>query len=480
MATSQLSRVIEEFRQATLARDGAGKTDGQLLEAFVSRQDEAAFTALVHLHGPMVLGVCRRLLGNVHDSEEAFQATFLVLARKAASIRPREMVGNWLYGVASRTALGARAANARRRSRERQVDRMPEPQTDPEDLWLELQPLLDQELSRLPDRYRVPVVLCELEGRTRRDVARQLAIPEGTLSSRLATARKLLAGRLSRRGLTLSGGLLGAVLSENVASAVPASLVTSTVKGATLVAAGETGAAGLVSARVAALAKGVIQGMFVSKLKIATVVLLTLALGGTGAVVLTHKALAGNTGDEKVARPRDGDKPRDPNRVRDGDKPRDPRAPRDGDKPRDPKAPRDGEKPRDPKAPRDGDKPRDPNRPRDGDRPREGNPNKGRGGEAVTLTGTVSKQQMKRMRDDGSEFTLTRYYLTEAKGNKVLLPGPRVSEAGKLLDKFNLPDFVGKKVTVTGRAFTARTGDAPNAPRRVVRVIVITDIKETK
>src|SRR5262249_42961899 len=157
-----------QLRRAALLRDGGGMTDGQLLECFLTRRDEAAFAALVRRHGPMVLGVCRRMLHNPHDAEDAFQATFPVLGRKAATIARRELLGNWLYGVAYRTALDARAAAARRRVREKQVSEMPEPEASAsEDVWRDLRPLLDEELSRLPDKYRVPVVLCDLEGRTR-------------------------------------------------------------------------------------------------------------------------------------------------------------------------------------------------------------------------------------------------------------------------------------------------------------------------
>src|SRR5947209_2918028 len=177
--------VIDRLRSAVLA-GGADLTDGQLLECFISRGDDAAIAALVRRHGPMVWGVCRRVLGNQHDADDAFQATFVVLVRKAASIVPREMVGNWLYGVAHLTARKARAMNAKRQTREKQVQDMPEPAAAEPNLWQDLQPLLDQELSRLPDKYRVAIVLCDLEGKTRKEVARQLKIPEGTLSSRLS------------------------------------------------------------------------------------------------------------------------------------------------------------------------------------------------------------------------------------------------------------------------------------------------------
>jgi RNA polymerase sigma factor (sigma-70 family) len=277
MATSPLSKVLQQLRRGLLARDAAGLSDGQLLECFLVGRDEAAFEALVRRHGPMVLGVCRRVTGHAQDAEDAFQAAFLVLARKAASVRPRELVGNWLYGVACRTALKAKAASARRRAKERQVPQMPEPRVPPQAVCHELVPLLDAELERLPEKYRVPVVLCELQGRSRKDVARQLNLPEGTLSSRLATARQMLAGRLSRHGVPVSAGVLTAVFAQQTAPAgVSPVLISSTVKAATLAAAGQAVTAGLISSRVAALTEGVLKAMLLSNLKSATVLVLTL------------------------------------------------------------------------------------------------------------------------------------------------------------------------------------------------------------
>ncbi len=279
-----MTDLIQHLRKVVLRRDGAGLSDGQLLECFLTRHDEEAFAALVHRHGPMVWNVCRRLLPSSHDAEDAFQATFLVLARKGASVRPREGVGNWLYGVAYRTALRARSSNARRRQKEsKTVDRCGSDAAEDEG-WLELLPYLDRELNRLPDKYRLPVVLCELEGRSRREVAGRPRIPEGTLSSRLATARKLLAGRLQRHGLTLAGAVLTALLTRNGASAgVPSKLVISTVKAAGLVAAGRT-AAGVVSSTVAALTEGVVKAMLLNKLRSTVVLLLavTILTIGTG------------------------------------------------------------------------------------------------------------------------------------------------------------------------------------------------------
>src|SRR5262249_9184538 len=157
---------------------------------------------------------------HAQDAEDAFQATFLVLVRKADAIGQPELLGNWLYGVAYRTALEARAKTSQRRMRERQVNPMPEPETDDgADVSRDLRPLLDQELNRLPDKYRVPVVLCDLEGGTRQGVAQQLGIPVGTLSGRLTTARRLLAKRLARHGVGVAGAALTAVLSPTAASA---------------------------------------------------------------------------------------------------------------------------------------------------------------------------------------------------------------------------------------------------------------------
>jgi RNA polymerase sigma factor (sigma-70 family) len=277
-------------------------TDAQLLGCFIEHRDDAAFAALVRRHGSMVWGGCRRLLPH-HDAEDAFQATFLVLVRKAASVLPRAMVANWLYGVAHQTALKARATTARRRGRERQVTRMPEPAAAEQALWRDLQPLLDQELARLPDKYRVAIVLCDLEGKTRKEGARQLGCPEGTLAARLARARAMLAKRLSRRGVVLSGGALAAVLSQNVVSAgVPPSVVSSTIKAASLFAAGPAAAAGAISAQVAALTEGVLRTMLLTKLKIATAVALLFVLLCAAGLFPSH---AGEGKDDPPAPKRD-------------------------------------------------------------------------------------------------------------------------------------------------------------------------------
>jgi RNA polymerase sigma factor (sigma-70 family) len=302
VATSQISKVIDYLRGTVLAGGEADLTDGQLLECFVRHRDEAAAAALVRRHGPMVWGVCRRVLHSHQDAEDAFQATFLVLLRKAASITSRELVANWLYGVAHQTALKARATTAKRMGREKQVIEMPEPEarTEP-DLWPDLQPLLDQELSRLPDKYRLAIVLCDLECKTRKEAAQKLKIPEGTLSSRLTTARTMLAKRLARHGLAVSGVSVAAVLAQNLASAsVPTSVLSSTIKAVTLVATGNTAATGLITAKVAALTEGVVKTMLLTKLKTVTMLKLVLSLVTLTSVMVLAWGQTGpaSTGDK--------------------------------------------------------------------------------------------------------------------------------------------------------------------------------------
>jgi RNA polymerase sigma factor (sigma-70 family) len=300
MATSKLSRVLEHVRSIVDRQEA--ESDGRLLELFMTQRDERAFEALVRRHGPMVLGVCQRVLRNFHDAEEAFQATFLVLVRKAASVRPRELVGNWLYGVACRTALEARRAASKRRAKERQVVAMPQPEKG-NDTWEELRFVLDQELARLPNKYRAVLVLCDLEGKTRKDAARKLAVPEGTVASRLASARTLLAKRLSRHGFAVSGGALAALLSQNASASVPPSVIASTIHAASLFAAGQATATGVISVQVAALTEGVVKAMLLTKLKISTAMLLVAVLVALGAGVgLSQGPTAPRTTDKSGAR----------------------------------------------------------------------------------------------------------------------------------------------------------------------------------
>jgi RNA polymerase sigma factor (sigma-70 family) len=308
MASGPAGKVLRHLRTAALVRDGSGPGDGPLLEQFVARRDEAAFAALLRRHGPMILGVCRRVLRHEQDAEDAFQATFLVLARRAAAVVPPQMVGNWLYGVAYQTALKARAVLARRRVRERQVTAMPEPEAPRPGPWRELRPLLDQELSRLPDNYRAVLVLCDLEGKTRKEAARLLGWPEGSVCGRLARARQLLAGRLARQGITLPAAALAVLLAHNAAPAgVPAALADETVRAAGLFAAGSA-AAGVVAPPVAALTEGVLQAMWTTKLKLiaVSVVLAAALFAGAGVPALpalSARAAEGIPPQAQTARP---------------------------------------------------------------------------------------------------------------------------------------------------------------------------------
>jgi RNA polymerase sigma factor (sigma-70 family) len=303
MAASKISKVVQHLRRAALLRDGAGLTDGQLLHDYLSRHEEGALAALVRRHGPMVWGVCRRVLRSYHDAEDAFQATFLVLVRRAASITSPELLANWLYGVAHQTALKARATTAKRRTRERQVITMPERAATEGDLWHDLQPLLDRELCRLPDKYRVAIVLCDLEGKTRKEAARQLGVPPGTLAARVARGRAMLTKRLARHGLVVSGGLLATMLAQNPAAGVPTAVMGSTIKAVTLVAAGQTAAAGVISVKVAALMEGVLKTMLLTKLKLVMVVLVVVALLGTAVGTSLGPVLGQAPADPKAPKP---------------------------------------------------------------------------------------------------------------------------------------------------------------------------------
>jgi RNA polymerase sigma factor (sigma-70 family) len=293
MATNNTSTLIRHACR-TVQDNTMELTDGQLLGCFVTNRDVSAFTALVMRHSPMVWGVCQRLLAH-QDAEDAFQATFLVLVRQAASIVPAEMVGNWLYGVARKTALHARRTAARRRVMEKQVHELPESDTRDQEPWDDLRPVLDEELSRLPEKYRAVIVLCDLEGRTRKEVARQLGCPEGTVGGRLARARALLAKRLTQRGVVLSSGALAGVLTQNVVSAsVPVEVVSNTIRAASVFAAGQA-AAGPVSGKVAALTEGVMKAMLVTKLKVATAAVF-MAVALCGMTGLICRTLAGEPG----------------------------------------------------------------------------------------------------------------------------------------------------------------------------------------
>jgi RNA polymerase sigma factor (sigma-70 family) len=282
MAVDAAKRAILRLREAALRARDADTTDAELLKLYLLAREDDAFEALVRRHGPMVLSVCRRVLRNDADAEDAFQATFLVFVRKAASIRSRSAVGSWLYGVAFHTALKAKAMNQRRRIKELDAGTQPKHQAD-EEIVRALHEQLDKELNALPEKYRIPVLLCDLEGKTIKDAARQVGWPAGTMATRLTRGRAALARRLRCQGLTLSAGVLAAALSAQAALGnVPASLVVKTVHAAGVSASGAA-AAGIISAKVLALSEGVVKAMFISKLaSVAIAGLIVVAALGIG------------------------------------------------------------------------------------------------------------------------------------------------------------------------------------------------------
>src|SRR6516162_6135291 len=268
MAKAVSSPILQLIRQVALDPRVRELSDHDLLECFNSQRDEAVFHALLLRHGPMVLEVCRGVLGNEADAEDAFQATFLILARKASSIRKTESLGSWLHGVAYRTALKVRAQLATRRRNEGCAPARPN--AEPDDLtWREVRQVLHEELAGLAERYRAPLVACYLEGKTQDEAAAQLGVAKTTLKERLERARSMLRARLVRRGLGPAAVLVATAWPSATASAcLPATLVSSTVKAAILTAAGQAATNAVASAKVAVLTEGVLKVMFLTKLKI--------------------------------------------------------------------------------------------------------------------------------------------------------------------------------------------------------------------
>lgn len=274
MPGNPLRNVLSYLRR--VAEPAGESDDAALVERFVTKRDEAAFDALVLRHGPLVLGACRRILNDANDVDDVFQATFVVLARKAGAIRQRASVGAWLYGVAGRIARRARAQAERRRLQESQA--VPSPASDPEAerAWRELRPVLDEELSALPEKYRLPLVLCYLEGKTWDEAARALGWPRGSMARRLEKGCDLLRARLSKRGVALPAAGLSAVLAPAALSAaVPAALHEDAVRHAI---------GGVVlTASLTPLVEGELRHMALIKLKYAVGITLTLGILVTGA-----------------------------------------------------------------------------------------------------------------------------------------------------------------------------------------------------
>jgi RNA polymerase sigma factor (sigma-70 family) len=260
-----------------------------LLNRFIKDRDEAAVTVLIERHGPMVLGICRRVLRHAQDAEDACQAAFLVLVRNAASVRKTESLASWLHGVAFHVATNLKRDRARRRGREGAAAKAA-CEVAPEDLtWREVRLALDEELARLPERLRAPLVLCYLEGKTRDEAARQLRWTLGTLRGRLDRGRELLCARLTRRGLSFSAAVLACKLGAGAApAAVSPTFAISTIKAVMLTGIENTAAAGVIPANVAALAEGALRTMSASPLKLAIALLVSVVLTGAGLAVFAQ------------------------------------------------------------------------------------------------------------------------------------------------------------------------------------------------
>lgn len=283
MATGSLNLVLERIRRLA---GGEGWSDAELLERFAARHEPAVFEVLVQRHGPTVLGVCRRVLRHEQDAEDVFQATFLVLARRAGSIRRHASLGSWLYGVAYRLALKVKARESRRRDHERRCAEMARSDPPNDAAWDELRPVLDQVLHRLPEKYRAPLVLCYLEGKTHAEAAGALGWPTGSMSRRLARALERLRAGLLRQGVALPAGVLATLLAERARAAVAGPLAQASCRAAVLAATGQV-VTTVVSTHAAALAEGVMHTMLATKLKIGG------ALLATAAAVAVATALAG-------------------------------------------------------------------------------------------------------------------------------------------------------------------------------------------
>src|SRR5262245_1659955 len=276
MAGGKLDTVVRQIRQLAGGAAVRKLGDRQLLEFFAQRHDEVAFAELVRRHGTLVWKVCRHVPHHDQDAEDAFQATFLALALKAGSVRNQTAAG-WLHGAAFRSAMQIKRQAARRRHHEQQATVMPRRESQSELAWQELQAVLDEEVQRLPEKYRTPFVHCCLEGKSKAEAAQELGWKEGTVSGRLAQARKQLQERLSRRGVSLSAVLAGVVVAQGATGAtVPGAVVQATV-GAALAVAAARSATGVASATVAAAVKEATKAIWLTRCKLTTV--LVLAVG---------------------------------------------------------------------------------------------------------------------------------------------------------------------------------------------------------
>ncbi|HEV3084651.1 MAG TPA: sigma-70 family RNA polymerase sigma factor [Gemmataceae bacterium] len=300
MAPARLDAVIQHIRGVAAAGTLDDLSDRDLLREYVTCRSGLAFAAIVKRHGAMVMRVCRRMLHHEQDAEDVFQATFLVLSRKAAAIRKSDAIASWLHGVACRIARNATRTAARRRSHEERVKGRTVLEPADDVVWREIQEVLDEEIDALPEKYRTSFVLCYLEGHGRADVARGTGLTEAAVAGRLAEARKRLQQRLARRGITLSA-LLAAVALTQHAEATSNRLLDTAVAAALAYGKGEPASAGAISAHVGALADGAIKTTFATNLKLsaALLVILATAVVGTGTLVQLRSAQQQNTVPEK-------------------------------------------------------------------------------------------------------------------------------------------------------------------------------------
>jgi RND family efflux transporter MFP subunit len=300
MTRRKLSEVVRYLQQLANPARASGLSDAELLERYVRHRDEAAFELLLWRHGVLVFNVCRRILPREQDAEDAFQATFLAFVRKAHAIARRGSVSSWLYKVAYRIALEAKARVRKTAARERPGGETRAVQPSPDPIWEDVRPILDEELNRLPERLRRPFILCYLEGKTNEEAARLLGCRPGTIFSRLARGRELLRNRLMRRGVALSTVMLTAALGRHAAEAMPAALLRTA---AMSYARGP--AAGAISIQVTTLAEGVLRTMFLTKLKIAALVLLVVGLLAGGGVLTQHALKAAPQPEAQTEEPPD-------------------------------------------------------------------------------------------------------------------------------------------------------------------------------
>jgi RNA polymerase sigma factor (sigma-70 family) len=312
MSDRSLDGVVRHIRGLVAARRAGAMSDQELLATFAHHHDEAAFAVLLQRHGRMVLGVCRRALGHLQDAEDACQATFLILARKAGSIRKRESVASWLHGVAYRVAMNLRRRRGRRRAQAAGLVDVAQPDGTTALTWREVQDVLDEELERLPERLRVPLLLCYWEGKTRDEAAQELGWTAGTFRGRLDRGRHLLRARLTRRGVTLPAALLAtAIVPKAAPAALPAALAVSTVKAAVLIIAGKGLSPGIVSAQVAGLIQGVLRTMFLNKVQtlVAAVFVVAVFGGGTGFLAYHSRLAAAQPAADATAQAGDAARP---------------------------------------------------------------------------------------------------------------------------------------------------------------------------